>query len=116
MASFLSNIGQGLPSKTGEQCKSFDERQKKEIYTDVDLLEAAFTELKQAEPDAFSIALLSEYVDKMDHRSDYMSFLANQDLPIPAQPQLPSQPTLKEEEVQFRPQSVGDLIFNEFFD
>jgi hypothetical protein len=29
MSQFLSSIGKGLPAKTGDQCKSFDERQKK---------------------------------------------------------------------------------------
>jgi hypothetical protein len=62
MAHFLSAIGQGLSAKTGEQCKSFDERQKKEIYTEVDLLEAAFTELQESRSDAYSLELLTGYV------------------------------------------------------
>jgi hypothetical protein len=55
MSAFLSTTGQGLPPKTADQCKSFDERQKKEIYTEVDLLEAAFTELQAGAPDPYSL-------------------------------------------------------------
>ena len=46
MAEFVSEKA-GLSGKTREQCKSFDERQKKEIYTNLDLLQAAFLELKR---------------------------------------------------------------------
>jgi hypothetical protein len=80
MSEFLSNISPLIPSKTSDQCKSYDERQKKEIYKDLDLLEAAFTEIQKHPMDHNSLKICVDFIDKMEQPSEYMTFLAENQL------------------------------------
>jgi hypothetical protein len=46
----------------------------------VDLLEAAFLEMKEGDLDSYSIQVLQKYIEKMDTQSDYMAFLCQNQL------------------------------------